>query len=143
MRKYIILLLVALVAVIAIAENEISTSITLKVKKDAISITRQTGTTLIDMAGTRYNVQTINASTNNTRLSKGAVVTPGWAYMRNLSTNETEKVFISFDSGTTTSLVFEAEEAGTFRVAPDAIITNFMVATTNGTCDFEFTVIED
>lgn len=142
MKKYIIALLL-MAGVAQATTNEISTSITLKVNKNATQITRNTGTILIQMAGNLVNVQSGQASTTPTNLTKGGVTTPGWVYIRNLSTNAAEKIGFSFDGGTTTNLLLEAEEAGVFRADPGAAITNWTVGTSTGTCNFEFTLIED
>lgn len=142
MKKAI--LAVMLVAGIALATtNEISITTALRVKKDAIKLERSTGTVLLQMAGTKYNVQTISTTTTNQFLAKGGVGTPGWAYMRNLSTNIGDKVNITFDGGTTTSMVLEAQEPAIFRCAPAALVTNWTVSAGAGSVDFEFTVIED
>ena len=142
MRKALIALL--LMAGIAHAStNEISVSTTLKVSKDATKITRQTGTILIQMAGNKFNSQVVSATTTNQFLTKGGVVTPGWAYMRNLSTNTAQSLSVTFDGGATTSIVLEAKEPALFRCAPDALITNWTVSASSGSVDFEFTVIED
>jgi len=123
--------------------NEISVQVTLKVNKDAVQIDRASGTQLIQMSGKRYNTQTITTTTTNQALTKGSVQSAGWAYARNLSTNAADQVWLSFDNGTTTSLVFEAKEPALFRLAPAAVVSNFVVSANAGQVDFEFTVIED
>lgn len=141
--KRVIFALLLMAGVASASTNEITVSTLLKAKKDATDITRQTGTLLIQMAGNRYNVQTIAATTTNTVLSKGSVVSPGLCYMRNLSTNPTAQINITFDAGTTTSLVLKAEEPALFRASSAAIITNWTASANAGSVDFEFTVLEN
>lgn len=141
MKKYVAGLM--LIAAAAIAANEITVSTTLKVDKDALKLQRNTGTVQADLTGTRANVQMLTATPTNQTLSKGTLGNVGMFYMRNLSTNAAEKVFITFDNGSTTSHVLLAEEPLVGRLAPGAVVTEFTVATTNGTCDVEFTVIEE
>lgn len=139
-------LIVAMLLLAGIAQattNEITASVTLKVNKNATQLTRNTGTLQIQMSGNKFNSQNITATTTNQYLAKGGVGTPGWAYMRNLSTNLIKEVNVSFDGGTTTSMVFKAKEPAVFRVSSSALVTNWTVSANSGTCDFEFTVIED
>jgi len=144
MKKTALLAMLMLVGTMAFATtNEISVSCFLKVQKDVTDLQRTTGTLLFQMDGQRYNVQTIAATTTNQFLSKGNVSVPGWAFLRCLSTNIADKVYITFDGGPTTSLVLEAKEPAMFRVAPDALVTNWTVSAGAGSVDFEFTVIED
>ena len=123
--------------------NEITVSTTLKVAKDAVALERKSGTKLIQMAGKRYNIQTVAATTTNALLTKGSVSSAGWCYMRNLGTNGSPSVTITFDIGVTEAMVLEAGEPACFRLAPAAVVTNFTVKSSSGTVDFEFTVIED
>ena len=142
MSKYIIALIL-LAGIVHATTNEITSSITLKVSKNATQLDRRSGNVQIQMVGNLVNIQTGQASTTPTFLEKGAVGTPGICYIRNLSTNTAEKVGITFDGGATTNILLEAEEAGTFRVEPSALVTNWTAGTLTGTCNFEFTVIED
>ena len=143
MKRYIIPFML-LAGIAAATTNEITSSITLKVNKNATQLDRRTGNVQIQMAGTRYNIQTGQAGTAPTFLEKGSVGTPGICYMRNLATNLSgETVGFTFDGGTTTNILLEAGEAATFRIAPAALVTNWTAGTTSGNCDFEFTVVED
>ena len=141
--KKLIVALMMIAGIASASTNEISVSVLLKAKKNATDLTRQTGTLLLQMAGQRYNVQTVAATTTNAVLTKGSVGTPGWCYMRNLGTNGSPTVSITFDAGATTSIVLEAKEPALFRAAGGAIITNWTVSASSGSVDFEFTVIED
>jgi len=123
--------------------NEISVSTTLKVSKDAVQLQRQSGTKLIQMAGKRYNIQTITATTANQNLTKGSVGNCGWAYMRNLGTNGSPNCIITLDNGTTEAMTLEPGEPSLFRLATGAVVSNFTVKSSASTVDFEFTVIED
>ena len=123
--------------------NEITVNALLRIQKDAIQLERNSKSLLFQMEGSKYNIQTITATTTNQNLTKGSVGNCGWAYMRCLSTNEGAKVYTSYDNGTTTSHVCEAREPALFRLAPDAVVSNFTVKADSGTVDFEFTVIED
>ena len=142
MKRYI----VALVLMAGIAQattNEITVSTTLKVSKDAVQLQRQSGTKLIQMAGKRYNIQTITATTSNQNLTKGSVGSCGWAYMRNLGTNGSPNVIITLDNGTTEAMLLEPGEPALLRLAPAAVVSNFTVKASATSVDFEFTVIED
>jgi len=142
MTRHIALFL--LIAGVATAStNEITVSTTVKVNKDAVQITRQSGSLLVQMAGKRYNTQTISLTTTNQFLTKGSVQSAGWCYMRNLETNATAQANISFDGGATTTMVFKAKEPALFRLNPDALVSNFTGAASSGSVDFEITVIED
>lgn len=142
MKRYI--LAIVLMASSAFATtNEISVSTILKVSKDAVQISRTSGTKLIQFIGSRWNTQTIALTTTNQALTKGSVGNAGWCYMRNLGTNGSPSAYITFDSGVTTGIVVEAGEPALFRLAPNAVVTNFTAGASSGTVDFEFTVIED
>lgn len=144
MKKAMIIMAVLGVACIAYATtNEITVQTFLKVNKDAVQLQRSTGTLLIQMAGTRYSTYVLTLTTTNQFLSKGNVANAGWCYMRNLSTNPTHQANITFDGGTTTSLVLKAEEPALFRLAPGALVTNFTAAASSSSFDFEITVTEN
>ena len=141
--KILMLFFVGWATIASATTNEIAVSVTLKAQKGVTDIDRRSGTLLVQMAGQRYNVQTLATTTTNQFLTKGSVVTPGWAFMRCLSTNAGQKVNITFDGGATTSMVLEAKEPALFRCSPSALITNWTVSAGAGSVDFEFTVIED
>jgi hypothetical protein len=142
MKKYVVMLVLMAQSVFA-TTNEIAVQALLKVNKGPVQINRTSGTVTIQMAGNKYNTQTISATTTNALLTKGNVGNAGWCYMRNLSTNAADRVNITFDAGSTTSLVLEASEPAIMRLHPSAIVTNFTVSSSAGSVDFEFTVIED
>jgi len=142
MKRYIAAIL--LMAGMAHATtNEITVSTLLRVNKDAVQLQRQSGTTLIQMAGKRFNIQTITATTTNQFLTKGSVGSCGYAYMRNLGTNGAPSVTLTLDSGTTEAMVLKPGEPALLRLAPAAVVSNFTVKASATTVDFEFTVIED
>jgi len=139
-------LIVALALISGMAHastNEITVATTLKVSKDAVQLQRQSGTTQIQMAGKRYNIQTLTCTTTNQALTKGSVSSAGWCYMRNLGTNGSPTVNITFDAGVTTGMVLKAGEPALLRLAPAVVVSDFTAAASSDSVDFEFTVIED
>ena len=142
MKKVIVALFLAATMAHA-TTNEITVRVSLKVNKDAVQVNRDSGTLQINMAGKRYNTQTLTLTTTNQYLSKGSVASAGFCFMRNLETNTTKQANVSLDGGVTTSLTFKAKEPALFRLTSAALVTNFTAAASSGTCDFEITVIED
>lgn len=146
MKKAIYCIIAAALVLGSIAEattNEITLQALLRVRKGAVNLERNSGQIQFQFAGTKYNIQTITCTTTKQNLTKGSVGTCGWAYMRNIATNGSPAISITFDGGTTTSLVLEAQEPALFRIAPNAVVSNFTAATTTGTADLEFTIFED
>jgi hypothetical protein len=145
MKKLIIIALFCgcTASVAQASTNEISVNVNLSVKKDAISLARNTDTVRIQMAGNLYSVQTLTLTTTNQFMVKGAIGNAGMCYMRNLSTNAAAQANITFDRGTTTGIVLKAQEPAIFRIKADAAVTNFTGSASVGTVNFEMTIIED
>ena len=120
--------------------NEITVQVYLKADKNSVQIERKPGTLQIQMIGSRWQSYVVPCTITNTPLSKGAVGNLGWAYCRNLSTNQT--VALSFDNGATTNMHLLSGECALWRFAPAFQMTNVSAAVTAGAGDFEVTILE-
>jgi hypothetical protein len=148
MKKSILAVLGVLLCVCAFGAGEITVQAYLKAEKGARKVERTPGTLSVDWAGSRYYGPVIyNLTTNSwTSMSKGAVVTNGIVWMRNVGGNGSVK--ISFDAGTTTHLLIKTNEYFFFRLDTAFTATNIhfiavQPSTNVITEDFEVTVLED
>lgn len=138
--KKVLFGLILIASVAAATTNEITANIDLQVSKNSLQLQKNSGSQIIQMAGTRFYSAVYALTTTNQPMSKGAVGSLGWCYARNFSTNKT--VYLSFDVGATTNMMFLPSEAVIFRLADTFQVTNIHAAVTSGTADFEFTIIE-
>ena len=92
--KTIVSLLVLGFALSAFAGSEITTSTTLAVEKGYVVVNKTVQNWKTDMAGTAFE-QKSATFTNSAALSTG-IASPGMAFFRNLSTNESATVTTTF-----------------------------------------------
>ena len=129
------------------AANEITQSGYLKAEKGTRKIERSPGTISIDWAGTRWQSQIYNLTTNAwTPMAIGSVQTNGIVWLRNVGANGS--VNVSFDAGTTTHLTLKTNEFFSFRLATTFTATNIhFIAVQPSTNviseDFEATILEN
>jgi len=135
------------------AANEIAMQALLKADKNSAQVQRSPGTLHITWNGQRWNSQTIVATPAWQAVSKGACVTNGICYVRNLadtniytmSDGVTQMVVaeVSFDVGLTTNLMLKQSEYAIFRLNINYPVTNMLVKTRGATGDVEVTILED
>ena len=144
MRKLICIAVLGMFAAVAIATtNEITAKLYLKMDKNYSTITRDSGSLLVQMAGQRYNSQILSANSNAWQsVSKGSVTNLGLCVMRDLSTNIT--LYVSYDGGTTTNAMLKPGEMNMQRLFKLYDVTQIKYKIdVAGSCDAEFTIIED
>lgn len=122
-----LLIAVAMIAGVAIGANEINLSAGLRVQNGFLDDQRRVSSFSADQAtaGSVAGVQLIG--TNEAAVTYGSIVTPGWAYFRNIEAVSTNVVTITLgvmDLSTNFVAIAEMQngEPAMFRIATNTII---------------------
>lgn len=143
LKRLIVLLLLATVAVYA--ADEITISGNLSATKNYALVKEQPASIAVDWTGDKNYANVIALSTGQVALTVNGVVTNGYSFFRNISTNSTNTISIAFrGEKTTADLQLKAGEYAFLRLASGCLVTNIYGWTTyNSGAQLYYRILED